>query len=257
MKLVIVIFSAIVVLGIGCKSSDPKPVGYVNMEMNQVAQQVKSLVPYVFSPEKFKDEKNNDIILAHMRNLQTFAHNLPEEKLENLLGKDPIIGYIVNNINRDAAGAIQSYKYKNYKYARASIKNVVYQCFQCHTRTDQGVKYDYWDLDIGKLEIPATEKAELFIATRQFDQATKVLEGVMVKSPKTYNQQPFEKEEAIKKMLISYIRVQKDPKTALKKVEYFSDLKTTPKYILESMGHWKKSLKKWLVEQSEKTHFSF
>ena len=28
------------------------------------------------------------------------------------------------------------------------------------------------------------------------------------------------------------------------------ELKTTPKYILDSMGHWQKSLKKWLVERS-------
>tara|TARA_B100000749_G_scaffold280896_1_gene280705 strand:- start:77119 stop:78258 length:1140 start_codon:yes stop_codon:yes gene_type:complete len=251
MKRVVAILSMLSVVA-ACSTQESTKPGYVNAEMSIVAHKVKKLIPYVFSPEEFKKPENDDLIKSHLRELDRFSHTLPEDKLEALLGKDPIIHHVVQNIQRDTQGAIQSFKYKNYKYARASIKNVVFQCFQCHTRTGQGVKYDHWDLDIGQLKIPATEKAELFIATRQFDEANKALERVMVKAPETYNQQPFEKEEAIKKMMIAYIRVQNDPKTALNRLEYFSDLKTTPKYILSSMSHWKKSLKKWLVEDAAK-----
>ena len=212
--------------------------------MRSMAHSVGDLMPYIFNKKAFVDPKNKSSIQRGMKKLVKASHNIPKKKGKETYGDDPLMSFNLDTLQDDLARARQSFDIGNMDYSHSVLRSAIGHCFQCHSASPEGPEYTYYEDKIKGLELSFTEKADYYVATRQFEKAIAILRDNVV-APSTFTDLPFEQTKAIKKYLALTVRVKKDPSGAISTLNQYSERKKIPYYMAENIDYWKQELKRW------------
>lgn len=249
------LIAAISLIFMSCHSPEKKDAtsdnGNWTGQMENMAQDVKKLLPFLYDRDAYQDPKNRETVSHALKNFAQAAHHVQPETGKKILGDDPLIEYSLSSLTEELNRASHSYDMGQYEYSRSVAKASLSYCFQCHTVTQTGSSAAKWDLDqVQNLNLQPLEKADLLVATRKYDKALTYMEGLL-SSPDFLKNYAFDFESLLRRYLALIIRVENAPRRALKELDKIMGHNDTPHYILEQAEGWRQSLKAW---QKEKKH---
>ncbi len=163
---------------LGCADKEknkPRSKEWAN-QMQKTAQSFKNLVPELYSEERFTDKKNAPLVLKKIKNYRDNIHDIKKGVAIKLLGEDPYVLKSVRTLEDLADRALRLYKRGDRDNSRILLKATTNTCFKCHTRQNLGPKSLSWSgFDPDSHSINPFEKAQMFVALRQYDKAQKNL----------------------------------------------------------------------------------
>ena len=216
--------------------------------MQNMAQGVKKLLPFVYDRAAFNDAANHDTIDQALKQFAQAAHHVKPEYAKKILGDDLLVEYSLNSLTDDLSRAVHSFEIGQLEYSRSVAKASLSHCFQCHSVTQPGNSAT-WELDkLQNLNLAPLEKADLLVATRKYDKALSYMEGLL-NSPDFIKNYAFDFESLLRRYLALIIRVENAPNRALKELNRILEQKDTPHYIVEQAEGWRQSLKAWSKEK--------
>src|SRR5690606_33645910 len=176
------------------------------------------LLPFLVSRAEFHDPKNRKDIENLIEGFDRSVARVPRHMGEKMLGEDPMIQYSLNNLQDSSAQALRAFKEGHVEYARNVLVQSISTCFNCHSSQQFGPENTFSTAKLdSSFRMYPTERAQYYVATRQFDRAIEVLENVL-RNPTPFYDQPHEQSLALKKYLALMVRVRKDPTRAAETV---------------------------------------
>lgn len=217
-------------------------------KMQAMAKDLENLMPFVFSRQEFSDSKNKRQVERLIASYSIHAHVIPEHVGEALMGEDPLVGYSLERLREKTNRAGEAFRDGHIEFSRGLLKETMGMCFSCHTTTQLGPQENF---GIGRLDgqfrIFPSERAEYYVATRQYDLAIDTLESVLQK-PGSFYENAHEQMAAMKKYLSIMTRVKNDPGRAARTVRDFLDRDKVPHFLSADGQAWIRSLESWRRE---------
>jgi tetratricopeptide (TPR) repeat protein len=218
-------------------------------DMQGMAKILEQLMPYVFSRSEFHSNENQARVGSLINDYSRHVHVVDTHVGEKILGDDPMVKYNLDRLKQATEHAREAYKEGNIEYSRNVLAESVGACFSCHSTNQIGPEKGFSTTHLSaNFRIFPTEKADFYVATRQYDRAIDVLENVL-KNPTQYEGQPHEQVSAIKKYLSLMVRVRKDPVRASETLEMFLSNGKLPFFVASDAEGWLGSLRKWKGER--------
>lgn len=242
----------------GCQSSDKNsgPAGSASKAgvqswasgMRAMATGLEDLLPYVYSQVEFSDSKNRKDIVELLAEYQKSVDVVPQHIGEQMLGKDPLLTYSLERLKENSRQSLKAFQEGHSEYARSTLRESVNTCFNCHSANNMGPEFKFTTSSLSSsFRLSPTERADYYVATRQFEKAITALETVL-NSPTSFYDSPHEQALALRKYLALEVRVKKDPVRAAKTVETFLNNKKLPYFMAADAQAWLGSLREWSKE---------
>lgn len=229
---------------LGCQSSEKKVTEGWSTSMQELSGELKDILPFIYSEVEFRDEKNREKIQVGVLKLSKTSHNISPELGDKVAGDDPIIQHSLASLSKDIDLAYQTYNEGNFEFSNGLLKESLRHCFRCHTRANIGPEFKGLNMNFSGLRISPIEKAEVYVALRQYDSALQLLQGNITSGINFY-EQPYVQERALERYLALMVRVKKDYLKSIQTLDQFLDKANLPFYLVENVKAWKKSLVFW------------
>ncbi len=221
--------------------------------MRGMAESLQRLMPYVFSRDEFNDPNNRAAIHDRIANFAAGVAEVPKHAGEAMLGKDPLVQFSIARLTSNAHHAQQAFDEGHLEFSRTVLRESMGLCFSCHSSQQFGPQDNFSTSSLSpNFRIYPTERADYYVATRQFDKAVDLLEGVL-KSPAQLLDDPHEQVDSLRKYLSLEVRVKNDPNRAAGLLEKFLSQKDLPYFIAADAEVWLKSLRDWQREKPSTT----
>ena len=214
-------------------------------KMQALSQTLSDLLPLVSSRKKFSDPKNDSTIEADTKMLSTLTHSM---KNGSQPSDDPSMKIVSGLFEEDISRALEALKTGNRDYARHILGDATSYCIQCHTETNNGPDFPHLNLALNYKDLTALERAELFAATRQFDQALSAYVTAL-DDPKLSHDDAYEWDSAARSALAITVRVKQTAKDTLKLISALKSGAQIPKTSKSSVQAWEKAAKEWSKEK--------
>jgi hypothetical protein len=227
------------------QSSDSK--GNANWAggMQELARSLDKLSPYIYSRIEFSDPKNQREIEKAIADYSAGINLVPEHTGEALLGKDPILKFSLRNLKSNSKEALRAFREGELEFSRNILRSSTAACFNCHSTQNLGPQFTFANRQIeSQFRLSSTERADYFVATRQFDKALEVLDGV-VQSPAALLENPREQLAALRKYLFIQVRVKNDPGPAILLLDRYLSWNHLPYFLMVDAEAWMQSLRQW------------
>lgn len=253
MQMRIIGISVILFMMAACKSSEkaPQPSAGWAGGMQNMAEDVKKLLPFLYDGEAYGHPKNKARILTYLRDFERIADSLPASHGKPFIGDDLLIEYSLRNLKTDLNRAELALEAGQVEFSRTQVKSTLNHCFRCHSVTQAGNSAPWKLDDVVSFNLPPVEKADLLVATRKYEEALQFMEKLL-SSGDLHKTRAFDFESLLRRYLALIIRVENAPQRALKEMERILSRDDTPHYIAEQGLGWKKSLKDWAQEMKSK-----
>lgn len=194
---------------------------------------------YSVDPDAFQNAKNHDEIHNALRALVNNADGM-EAHISEL---DASFDYLKRSLARDAAEALTRFESGQYVGARWMLNKVTENCVTCHSKLSSDLAPNLTEEFLSDTNIQSLDpliRAELAIATRQFDTALDQYESIFAASdmsPRTI---------WITGALENYVRVscgvRENPERAIRTLSKFAARSDTPTNVKNVMREWIRSL---------------
>jgi hypothetical protein len=220
--------------------------------MRGMADSLQRLMPFVFSRQEFSDPKNKSEIHDRIAQFAAGVAEVPKHAGEKMLGKDPMVQFSIARLKSNSRQALQAFDEGHFEFSRSVLRENMGLCFNCHSSQQFGPEDNFSKESLGatNFRIYPSERVDYYVATRQFDKATELLETVL-KSPASVDD-PHEQLDSLRKYLSLEVRVKEDPRRAISVVQTFLTQKDLPYFIAADAQVWLKSLKEWQHEKKSK-----
>ncbi len=216
--------------------------------MRGMALTLQKLVPYLYSRSEFGNPRNKSNLQKLIHSFAKGVKAVPQHAGEKLLGRDPIVRYAVGQLKTNTHAAEKAFGEGHIEFARTVLRENTGLCFSCHTASKYGPQDNFSHMILpAQFSISPVERADFYVATRQFDRATVLLESEL----KTSNQwiaDPHEQLHALRRYLALEIRVKNKPGRAARFLETLLRERSLPYFIASDAKVWVKSLRKWQRE---------
>lgn len=245
---------SLILLGsvIQCSSPEkPKlPAGGWQNHMHALAQSLTDLYPLIVDEKAFNDPENYYKIEEDSKKLLKLAYNLDKNKKKaSMIDSDPSLGFIAKSFAREMSTAVEGLSVGKRSYARYVLKNTTSYCIQCHTRGQWGPEFNYLSQDARIKDLPTVRKAELLMATRNYDKALELYRSV-ISNTKVRDLQPASWDEAAKNALNITVRVKQDPKLSTEIINEILEKGRKTSSLRSAAKSWKRSVAQWKGESS-------
>lgn len=241
----------LVLLGMGCSQKEKGGEAQWPDKMQKLASALTDLLPIVYNPTEFENPEKRDLIKEKIDAFYQASHVIPKDKAEQILGKDPLVNLSIQNLEKEVASAKSSFERGNYRYSRHLLQHTLNYCFACHTRSQLGPKYEFWDLkSLKAANIDVIQKSKIMVATRQYDKAKEVLKAYLL-SGKKEGENPYLQEQAIKQYLAVVVRAEESPKEGYTFVNDLVGRISLPVYLQKNVKSWEGSFLKWMSEKTK------
>lgn len=228
------------------KTSETKSANWAG-KMQGLAADVRELVPYIYSRQAFYAPENAARIKLGLKQLAKEAHSITPKMGQAFFGNDPLVEYSLEGLQADLERASDAFNIGQLEYARGVAKAATNHCFQCHSVTKEASSNTApdWKLEPAQLSgLSPLERVDLMVAARKYEEATRLLEGLM--ADKEYVQNfPFDFEAALRKYLSLMIRAENNPERPLRELDRILEHKEIPYYVAEQAHAWRNSLLEW------------
>ncbi|NQZ01306.1 MAG: hypothetical protein HRT45_11635 [Bdellovibrionales bacterium] len=224
-------------------SSSPKS---WSENMQGMADEVKALVPYVYSSNRYADPANRKIVAKHLEQFANSVHSVPMKQGKKILGDDPIVDFSITQLEADTKRASGAFALGRIEYSRGVAKAVMNHCFRCHSMAKMGGVAKWKVSNFKGLDLNPVERVDLMVATRDYEMATKTLMSSL--SNFSYAaEKSFEYETLMKKYLALTVRQPTDsgPKEAMDLFGKIDGSGQVPKHLKYYVASWESSLADW------------
>ncbi len=216
-----------------------------NAEMQNLAKSFEDLIPLVYSENKFQNPIHKQEVESKIENFRESIHHISPEKAQQMYGSDPLMLKGLENLKEISSRSLAYFQLGKTHYAQNLLKQSAKYCFQCHTRIPTGPQHLFWNkFNIDKYELEPHEKAQIYVAMRQYDQAKKTL-TTFVRSTTPHDNLTLLREQDIKYYLLIVIRGQSQFEEANLFISQQSKNDKLSQYFRESLNSWKKDLTSW------------
>jgi hypothetical protein len=220
----------------------------IREEMGGLFVALSDILPLVLNKAAFEDPRYAREILSLMNRMQDLSGKMVSST-KKFADHDPSIPFIAQRFDRDIQMAIDMWKAGDRIVPRRLMRNVTDYCISCHTRTSKGLHLSDVIQSQRFKAMPPLAKAEYLAATRQYSDALKQYEHVLVDKPLAKSD-PEAWDMALRKMLAISVRVEKNPSLT---TELLSRIQESPESIPLSMrvdlARWRQSAKAWTEER--------
>ena len=232
------------------KKEEPLKGAPIRQEMGGLFATISDLLPLVLNKAAFEDKKNMKVIAEDMNRLSSLSHKMTESA-KRFADSDPSIPYIADRFAEDIRFAIEMWNTGDREVSRKLLRNATDYCISCHTRTGKGMHFSDVIQSSQFRSMPALSKAEYLAATRQFEDALKQYEHVLVDKPLA-KMDPGAWDLAVRKMLAITVRVQKDPSLTLEMISRIQDNPDSmPPNLRGDIAEWRVAAKQWTAEKPQ------
>lgn len=230
---------------IGCQSSTPQKTESWSGDMQELATAFEDLIPYLYDAKKFKNPIDKTNVESKIKNFSDRIHKINPEKAQTIYGSDPLMLKGLENLQDVSSRALTNFKVGRVDYSQKLLQQSARYCFQCHTRMPAGPQHLYWkDFNVEKFNLEAHEKAQVYVAMRQFDKAKTTLQKFVEKG---YEQDGLSllREQDIKYYMLIAVRGQSDFADAQRLVAQELTNKKLSQNFRATLMSWKKDLARW------------
>lgn len=219
--------------------------------MQKLATNLTEFFPLIYSQRNFNNPTNEKRINQYLRELLEASHTIVKGATPNFAASDPGMRFMADRLDAELKMAQENFKNGNKEYARRAAQSVVKNCVFCHSQNQLGPQFDSKFVTQNYPGLLKTERADLLIATRNYDAAIKELESAL--ADKEYvTQNPFETERALRRYLAVTVRVKKDPTLAYELMQKTLAQGVRPEYLSDLVKSWRDSLAQWRNEMAAK-----
>jgi hypothetical protein len=211
--------------------------------MQGMAEEVKALVPYVYSSRRYSDPANRGELAKHLKAFAKSVHSVPEMQGKKILGDDPIVSFSLYHLEADANRASSAFALGRVEYSRDVAKSVMNHCFRCHSMAKMGGSAQWKISSFEKVQMNPVEKADLMVATRDYDAAFASMKASL-ENFGFAQERPFEYETLMKKYLSLTIRQRSEsgPEEAITLFSKIDESKQVPDHLKHYVATWLASL---------------
>lgn len=221
----------------------------VREEMGGLYATLSELLPIVLNKAAFEDPKNKRVIAGHMNQLSALTKKMAANSAR-FADQDPSIPYIMERFTGDIHYAIESWNRGDRVIPRNILQNITDYCISCHTRTSKGVHFHEMIPPAGFKSMPALSKADYLAATRQYVDALKQYENVLVAQPLT-KVDGTAWASAVKRMLAISVRVENDANLTLELLSRIQDVSgSVPSSDTAMVAEWRRQAKAWVLDKT-------
>ncbi|MCC6137550.1 MAG: hypothetical protein IT287_02890 [Bdellovibrionaceae bacterium] len=214
-------------------------------EMHHLAKSFEELIPYVYSETKFQNPLNKAEVETKIDNFRKNIHKISPEKAKELYGTDPLMLKGLDNLKEISSRSLTYFQMGKVNYAQNLLKQSSKYCFQCHTRIPAGPQHLFWNkFNINSFSLAPQEKAQIYVAMRQFDEAKKELTQYL-QAPSPDENRTLLREQDIKYYLLIAIRGQSNFDEANLFISQQSKNEKLSQYFRTSLKTWQKDLSYW------------
>lgn len=214
-------------------------------EMQHLAQSFEELIPLVYSENKFQNPINKQEVQKKIENFRANIHQISPDKAAHLYGNDPLMIKGLENLKEISSRSLSYFQLGKTIYAQNLLKQSAKYCFQCHTRIPAGPQHLFWNkFDIDKYELEPYEKAQIYVAMRQYDKAKTTL-AQFVQGNGQQDNLTLLREQDIKYYLLISIRGQTQFEEANLFISQQAKNQKLSQYFRENLQTWKKDLTYW------------
>jgi tetratricopeptide (TPR) repeat protein len=216
--------------------------------MHRVFDAIASLLPASLDEERFSDPARRERILHWLDVLARSTHQLEEHASSQDMG----FRYLSRSLSSDVEEIRARYQLGHYDEARFFLFESTKNCVACHSRLPSARDFPLGQRLLDRIDfdsLSAHEKAQILVATRQFDAALDTWEKLFA-DPET---PPAQLD--IGGYLLDYltiaIRVESDLPRARRALEKLAARADVPRYLERHLASWIEELGK--LEQSPPT----
>lgn len=255
---------------VGCKSSSKKETATsvtgqtvsndFNNKMNSSAnwqanmQMLEKVLlevyPISLSVSEFGNKKNETMILDSLTRLSEISKKVSHSPMTVL--NDPTLGLISFDFSEQMHDIKTAFEMNKKDYARFELLKTTQYCVECHTQSNKGPNFSYSQFTEKIKTLPILDQAELYTATRRFDEAISCYQRFFAQDEVSWDSQ-FKSELAIHNALSVLIRHKRDPKLTLEFLDQVQKAKFIPVYLKNIISVWKSDVKIWQKEAKSKT----
>ncbi len=215
------------------------------VEMQKLAKSFEDLIPLVYSENKFQNPLNKQDIEKKIENFRANLHQISPEKTQQLYGNDPLMMKGLENLKEISSRSLAYFQLGKTNYAQNLLKQSAKYCFQCHTRIPVGPQHLFWNkFNIDNYDLEPHEKAQIYVAMRQYDKAKNTLSH-FVQEPSPQDNQTLLREEDIKYYLLIAVRGQSQFEEANIFISQQTKNEKLSQYFRENLKTWQKDLTYW------------
>jgi hypothetical protein len=219
----------------------------IRQEMGGLFVALSEFLPFALNKAEFENPKNSREILSLMTRMQDLSGRMVANT-KKFRDKDPSIPFIAEKFDHDIRMSIELWQSGDRVIPRRLMRNVTDYCISCHTRTSKGLHLSDVIQTQRFRSLPALTKAEYLAATRQFSEALKQYEHVLVDKPLAKTD-PEAWDLAVRKMLAISVRVEKNPNLTMELLSRIQDEPSSmPAALRQDIALWRQSAKAWTLE---------
>ncbi len=212
--------------------------------MYKMLGEITALQPFMTNRQRFESKVNHAEINKRLSELSRLSAQVMTHK--NL----QTASYSVSGeaLNQQIQNTQRAFQAGSSEYARQSLTAVPFACASCHTQGTSGLN-PLWSLKEEDLEGSRLERADFLFSTRNYDAAEKIYTQMIRtfagnSAPADKFQDPGDLENALKKKLTIWIRINRDLPEAKKSLQADLNNKNIPAGLQALIRHWLKQIDK-------------
>lgn len=240
------IFFVLTVLPLlACQSSTTPKSENWSGNMQELATAFEELLPILYDNQKFQNPTNKNSIERKIKNFSERIHHIQPDKAQTLYGNDPLMLKGLENLKEVAGRSLANFKMGRPVNSQRLLQQSARYCFQCHTRTPSGPEHMYWqNFNVEKFNLQAHEKAQVYVAMRQYDKAKESLQDFITKGYADDGLMLL-REQSMKYYMLIAVRGQSDFTDAQRLVTQELKNEKLSQSFRGTLTSWKKDLAQW------------
>jgi len=210
--------------------------------MERIYQALNVLLADVVVKEKFDSLERRYAILDEIKTLRDLSHDLKDGQLEGL--RDPSMVILSGNLRKGLDTAYEDFRNNYRESSREKVRSIVSVCVSCHSSSSDGPLFAERLFDPSKLPLNDFERAQFYVASRQFSKALGLYSKVI--SEKTSPSKHYWAwSNAVREALSITIRNQYDRVSTSQIVDAVIENENSPRPFRKNAFAWRVSLKAW------------
>lgn len=168
---------------------------------------------------------------------------------------DPSLAFISFDFKEQIDLSKNSFETGNKDFARFELLKTTNFCIECHTQTNKGPSFSSDKFKQSYANLNILDQAELYTATRKFDDALKKYKEFFEMKNVNWDYQ-FRSESAIHNSLSILVRFKRDPLKTKEFLEHAEKSVFIPLYLKNMIQVWKEDIHTWNLAKEKKPTFA-
>lgn len=222
-------------------TADPNWIG----NFRGLSEGLSVLLPVTTNSQEFDNADRRAQLIKHLEKLAEIS--IAAKHASNPVALDPRFAVIANFLPQSFQNILEMIKADRIDFARYSLLQISATCIECHQRAGQGPNLRSPEFERALLHLRPLQKAEYFLAIRNFNLAIEALGQVVASSDEAANF--FEVDRAIRYLLGIAVQFNISSDEAEKVLKQVGASTRLPFYLRHNMNAWTDAIRDWKNEK--------